>query len=82
LPNVLQSVNWVRLKALSQRDDRAIVGKIDYYLNRSSKCLLSFYARTQRYTRRSATGAEAFNAFNHENFINPNLTLTSPLTFG
>jgi hypothetical protein len=26
--------------------------------------------------------AEAFNAFNNVNFINPSLTLTSPLTFG
>jgi len=26
--------------------------------------------------------AEAFNAFNSVNFMNPSLTLTSPLTFG
>lgn len=26
--------------------------------------------------------AEAFNVFNHANFTNPSLSLTSPLTFG
>ncbi len=38
--------------------------------------------RRPREGQRVQFRAEAFNAFNNVNFINPSLTLTSPLTFG
>lgn len=57
-------------------------GSCPYVPSRITDLTLAKTFKLPKEGQRVQFRAEAFNAFNNVNFINPSLTLTSPLTFG